>query len=404
MEEAELDAVVGASQVNVFYLSGYRCWLEPLMREWMMRPGAGFGRVQESFAVVPRTGASQLVVGAAFAPDALASWADHIRVWGGLGYDDTLPASELESSVARIHAAQRAPTSEGATEALVATLRELALDEGRIGIDTEGMEADTAERVRAGVPRADVRDCSSLLRVVRMVKSAPELELLSHCAAINEEAGMATALAARPGIALSELSDRFRTSVAAGGAEVDHYSPAIRGIGLSSTADHLLVDDEVFCTDYGCTIDGYFSDAGLTVALGGLPKALGKRYDALRTAIVEVGVEAMRPGVAASSVHHAMAEFLAGHGIVACFPHGHGLGLELRDYPILVPDTGLRISDDCVDLPADLPLEPGMVINLEVTILLPGAASLEVEITTLVSSSGARPFTVQDRATPVTPT
>jgi len=63
-----------------------------------------------------------------------------------------------------------------------------------------------------------------------------------------------------------------------------------------------------------------------------------------------------------------MTDFLARHGITACFPHGHGLGLELRDYPIIVPDTGLRISDDCVDLPADLPLEPGMVINLEVLI------------------------------------
>ena len=98
-----------------------------------------------------------------------------------------------------------------------------------------------------------------------------------------------------------------------------------------------------------------------------------------------------------------MKDFLAGHGITACFPHGHGLGIELRDYPILVPDTGLRISDDCIDLPADLPLEPGMVINLEVVILLPGAASLEVEITTLVTPSGARPFIVQDRAAPMSP-
>ena len=111
----------------------------------------------------------------------------------------------------------------------------------------------------------------------------------------------------------------------------------------------------------------------------------------------------MRPGAPASSVHDAMRDCLAEHGVTACFPHGHGLGLELRDYPILVPDTGLRIADDCIDLPADLPLEPGMVINLEVVILLPGAASLEVEITTLVTSSGARPFVVQDRAAPISP-
>ena len=42
-------------------------------------------------------------------------------------------------------------------------------------------------------------------------------------------------------------------------------------------------------------------------------------------------------------------------------------------------------------------------INLEVVIFLPGAGALEVEITTLVTPSGARPFIVQDRAEPVSP-
>jgi len=111
----------------------------------------------------------------------------------------------------------------------------------------------------------------------------------------------------------------------------------------------------------------------------------------------------MRPGVRGSAVHHAMADQLAARRITAVYPHGHGLGLELRDYPILVPDTGLRIADDCVDLPADLELEPGMVINLEAAVFVPGVASIEVEITTLVTETGARPFVPQERSIPVRP-
>src|SRR4029077_15820023 len=94
LEEAGLDAIVGGSQANVYYLSGYRCWLEPLMREWMMRPGSGLGPVQESLPIVTRAGAPCLVVGATFAPDALASWVDDIRVWGSFGFDEGLPAGE----------------------------------------------------------------------------------------------------------------------------------------------------------------------------------------------------------------------------------------------------------------------------------------------------------------------
>ena len=32
-------------------------------------------------------------------------------------------------------------------------------------------------------------------------------------------------------------------------------------------------------------------------------------------------------------------------GPAVCHPHGHGLGLEVRDYPILVDDNGLRVRD-----------------------------------------------------------
>jgi len=35
-------------------------------------------------------------------------------------------------------------------------------------------------------------------------------------------------------------------------------------------------------------------------------------------------------------------------------PYGHGLGLEIREYPILVANNGLRITDDCVDVRSEL--------------------------------------------------
>jgi Xaa-Pro aminopeptidase len=127
------------------------------------------------------------------------------------------------------------------------------------------------------------------------------------------------------------------------------------------------------------------------VALAELPSSLAERYGSLREAIVEVGLCSLRPGIAASSVHQAMNGYLTDRGIVSCFPHGHGLGLELRDYPILVPDTGLTIRDECVEVPADLPLEPGMVVNLEVSLFAPGVGALDVEITALVTVDGCRP-------------
>ena len=401
LEDAGLDAIVGSLPANVYYLSGYRCWIESLMQEWMIRPGGSTRRAQHSFAVLLRGGGRCLIVSAVFAPDALESWADDVRVWGELDYDDLGETTQLESAVAAIHLAQKSRAGLDAVGVLAATLQDVGLAEGRVGIDFGGLYEPDIEWLRQALPRADIRDCSNLIRLIRMVKSHRELELLTLASVINERSGVETALTARPGKSVAELRDQYRIVAAVAGADFDHFSPAIGGIGLSSQTRHILREDDVFSLDFGCMLDGYYSDAGFTVALGDVSKTINARYVALRDAIVEVGLGAMRPGALASGVHNVMSDYLDGHGVRACFPHGHGLGLELRDYPVLVPDTGLRIRDDCIDIPADLSLEPGMVINLEVSLFRPGIATLEVEITTLVTESGARPLIEQYRSSPI---
>jgi Xaa-Pro dipeptidase len=400
MAEAGLDAIIGASQANVFYLSGYHCWLEPLMLGWMTQPGASSHPVQESFALLPRDGEPALVIGAYFAPDALASWVDDVRVYGAIGFDDALPAAEA-AAAARVQVAQQRSGWAGAVEALAAAIRDRGLADGRIGLDLSGAVPGLHARLAGELPGAELRDCTSLLRLVRMVKTEPELDLLARSAEINEHAAVETARSAAAGVSVGELSNRFLASIARAGAHFDHFSPGIGGLGLSSSTAYPLAAGAVLCLDFGCVYGRYFSDAGITVALDDPAPELAARYEALRECIVEVGVGAMGPGVRSSAVHHAMVDHLAARGITAVFPHGHGLGLELRDYPILVPDAGLRIADDCVDISADLELEPGMVINLEASVFVPGVASVEVEITTVVTETGARPFVPQDRSAPV---
>ena len=96
-----------------------------------------------------------------------------------------------------------------------------------------------------------------------------------------------------------------------------------------------------------------------------------------------------------------MVQVLAERGISESFPHGHGLGLELRDYPLLMPVNGGVIRDDCVELSADLSLEQGMVVNLEAPVLTPGVRSVHCEQTFVITADGCRPLVPQDRQHPV---
>ena len=169
---------------------------------------------------------------------------------------------------------------------------------------------------------------------------------------------------------------------------------------MTTETSYPLAEDDVLYVDYGCIYQYCFSDSGTTLAMRELSAELGERHAALR-ACMDAGGEAMRPGVKASAVASAMVQALHDRGITASFPHGHGVGLEVRDYPIVVPDNGLRVKDDCVDLPSDLILEADMVLNLEAPLFMPGVGSLHIEQSYVVTPQGNRPLTAQQRQRPV---
>ena len=127
-----------------------------------------------------------------------------------------------------------------------------------------------------------------------------------------------------------------------------------------------------------------------------------ERHAALR-ACTQAGVDVMLPGVKTSEVQSAMWQALNAHGVTASFPHGHGLGLEVRDYPIIVADNGQRIRDDCIDVASDLTLEADMVLNLEAMISIPGVGSLHIEQSFVVTTDGNRPLVPQYRERPILP-
>ena len=52
-----LDAMIATSPVNITYFTDYACWIDPLMKEYMMVPGAS-SNLGQGYAVFPRKGLS----------------------------------------------------------------------------------------------------------------------------------------------------------------------------------------------------------------------------------------------------------------------------------------------------------------------------------------------------------
>ena len=402
MRRCGLDALVATSPVNITYFTDYYMWMDPLFKEYMMSPGAPPDLAQ-AYAVFPLEGEPALVVSPLSAVNAADLWVRDLVIFGDTGLDDSIPPGTLSPANRRIYDLLHGPRQNAtSTDALLSILKTRGLTEARIGLEREGLTPKAKQALDGALPRAAVKDCSNLLRLIRAVKSPDELERMARAAQISEQVGMECLAMARPGRPAADLVQHYRARVAEQGADFDHFAYGIQGMGIATEPDYRFADDDVMFVDFGCLYQRYFSDTGTTLALPAASPALLERHAALRGCMA-AGMETAKPGVKASAVRGAMWQALDEHGIRAANPHGHGLGLELRDYPILVPDNGLRIRDDCIDVPSDLPLEVDMVFNLESAIFMAGVASPHIERTFVVTPDGCRALTPQDRSGPVQP-
>ena len=400
MRQCDLDVLIATSPVNITYFSGYFCWLDPTIKGYMVSPGAPSRLALPAYAVFPLEGEPALILNPLFAINGADLWVRDIRIFGDYRVDDTLAPEELPEQYRHFHdLLSSPPESKTGLDALTSVLKDRGLLRARIGVEMEGLSAQRHDEIRQELADATVKDCSNLILLVRMVKNDYELELLTRSAEINERAGMEALSHLRPGISLPDLTLIYRTRAGECGANFDHFCIGLGGLGMATEPDYKFTGKEVFMVDFGCIYQYCFSDTGTTLAMNNLPEQFSTRFEALRDCVSE-GMEAVCPGVKSSTVQGIMKKKLSERGFEASSPHGHGLGLEVRDYPTIEADNGLRIRDDCVDLPSDLPLEKNMVINLEASMFLPGVASFQMERSLVVTEKGVRSLVPQDRERP----
>ncbi|HEY2439246.1 MAG TPA: Xaa-Pro peptidase family protein [Solirubrobacteraceae bacterium] len=392
-----LDGLIATSPVNVTYVSDFRCWLAPQFREYMVVPGASTRLIQQNFALLPQEAEPALVVEPYFAVDAVDSWIADVRVAGGADYEDSGPDLDAPSRVVDLIRGGVAPSP---VEALVAAIEDRGMAHARLGIELDGLAEDVLAALRARLPRAELLDCSNLLRLVRAVKSPDELVRLRAAATAAEEAARDAFAAAQPGVRLGALEAIYRARLGEHGADFDHFAFGPRGLGIASGGGYVLSGGDVIYADWGCLDHGYCSDTGTTLMVGD-PSPEWLRRFAATVASVDAGMAAAAPGVLASQVQAVMRSAMEEVGVVDSYPHGHGFGLEVRDYPILCPPTGRAIRDECVEVSSDLPLEEGMVFNLEAPLFVLGRGSVHTERSFVVTAGGCEPLVPQERGAPV---
>ncbi|KJS02915.1 MAG: peptidase M24 [Desulfobulbaceae bacterium BRH_c16a] len=149
-----------------------------------------------------------------------------------------------------------------------------------------------------------------------------------------------------------------------------------------------IAANEPVLVDYVFALDGYLSDHARIFSIGPVSDKLQAAHEAM-LAIQEQIKETARPGVATGEIYDLMVELAEKQGYSENFMGvgdrrirftGHGVGLELDEYPFLAKGQQLK-------------LEAGMTIALEPKTIFPGKGVVGIENTHLVTDRGLEPLT-----------
>lgn len=381
LTEHDLEAVVATTPVNVSYLTGLDCWQYRDFRENMGTPGAP-NTPNQAYAVLAPDKEPVLVIATGTTGFTSDLEVGHLRTYGGEGMK-LPPKKEGESSewsAFRRAVAMAEPTPH---EALAAALDDLGVRKGRVGIEFSNLSEATGKYLETKMHLINLLDATEFLRFVRMVKTEEELSTMSKAAQITEKGMMRSLEAAKDGVTAGELSQTFLTEVARQGAIPDHYIFSPAGFGISGAGNYVLRRGNFTMIDCGVSFKLYYSDTGTSLIFGNGLGEVEKMHMKLWE-ILQSNIDCLRPGATSSEILKKFEKAYGEEGIRHVEYQGHGLGLQAREHPVINYSKYDRISDGIVNVRIDIPLEEGMVINLETPLYVLGKGSCQVERTFLI--------------------
>jgi len=273
----------------------------------------------------------------------------------------------------------------------------------RIGLELDVLPVNLFQFYSSIFPGTAFSDITPAVKGVRAVKSSYEISLLGNALAVLDQAFRAVPSILRVGMAEIELAALFEAEMrrrgysacckmrafnqnfffgnaCAGESAVcpSFFDGPVGGSGVSVSHPQgagwrQIKPNEPVYLDYTCVIDGYTGDQTRIFCLGQLsPRMIRAFQDTL--ILQEEMLKVIRPGAPAEAAHIRGLQLAAEMGYSDHFMGlgqdqvkfvGHGIGLELDEWPILA--KGIKT-----------PLLPGMTFALEPKLIFPeGAVGIE---------------------------
>jgi len=289
----------------------------------------------------------------------------------------------------------------------------------RIGLELDVLPVNQYKRLQHEFPSITFSDISIMIKEIRMIKSDYEINFFRKAAERSLQANRKIPElleVGKPEIQLAtEIESLYRKEGHQGllrmrafntemffghvysgenGALSSFLDSCTGGRGVTTASPQgagwkLLAPHEPIGVDYASIFEGYILDETRVFSIGSLPSELEEAYLVARQIQEEV-ISKAAPGILCGDLYHQALEIATSRGLGDYFMGyrdeqvkfiGHGLGLDIDEYPIL--SQGSKHI-----------LQPGMVFALEPKFIFPGKGMAGLENVWLVTETGMEKLTL----------
>ena len=287
-----------------------------------------------------------------------------------------------------------------------------------LGMELDVIPYNTWQFYKKVFKESNLTDISDPLKKIRMIKSDYEIGLLQGACSVLDQVFADVPAMVREGMTEIELASLFEAGMrrrgyggcskmrafnqdfflgnvttGASGAVPSYFDGPVSGSGLTPANNphgagwKTISRDEIIYIDYTCVVNGYTADGARMFVIGGVSEPLQKAH-AAALAILEAITAMIKPGVICEDIYLKSAELAEQMGLADHFMGmgsdgvrfiGHGVGLELDEYPIFA--KGVK-----------MPLAVGMTFALEPKFVFPEGA-IGIENTYALTAEGLQILT-----------
>jgi len=269
-------------------------------------------------------------------------------------------------------------------------LQQLISSNKIIGVNANGLSYQEYRTLTEILPQAVFVDVSDGFFKTRLIKDEQEIQRVKQACVIADDT-----MAAIPDIISEEISEHelaaeINYSLQKLGAEKPAFD-TISSFGKNTAEPHyghgdikLRKGDFILC-DFGACLKRYNSDITRTFLFG---RATEQQKEIYKTVLQaqQIAFDAIKPGVIAGDIHHAVKSFIDSTKFKGRFIHstGHSLGLSVHDGLGFTPENTMELQEN-------------MIITVEPGIYLPGFGGVRIEDDVLIKKDGMELLTKSSR-------